>query len=232
MQEFKEINIGGVSFDIFENKNNIILRIINNGKDIKTSVCGSRYISTKKGILLLERCYPFDMNYSDGIIILENSFLDTELDFQLENGNISNGDRLELKISNIADLMLLRQNNSWFVLEEHSKEKTKIELDSKIEHYEAVEEKIGISLQNFSVNIINNNTIRLFCEVFSDTKGPKCSFAVEVAIYDKNSKIVSFSNIKKIKEDFLGFEVFSFSNMSLPISIYEIGKIIFYPTKL
>lgn len=229
MQEFKEINIGGISFDIFENKNNITLRIINKGKPIQTEIGESRYISTKRGILLLDSCNPFEMKYS-GILISENSFLDTELDFQ--QGNISNGDRLELKVSNITDLILVRQNNSWLVLEEHSKERIKIELDSKIEHYEAIEEKIGLSLQNFSVNVIDNNTISLFCEVFSDSKGPKNSFAIEVAVYDKNCKIVSYSNIIKNKEDFLGFEVFSFREMSLPIPIYEIGKIVFYPTVL
>lgn len=230
MQELKELKIADLSFDIFENRNYIILRIINKGRPIKTEVRNSRYISTSRGILLLAHCNPFDMKYSSGFLISENSFLDTELDFQLDQ--ISNGDRLELKISNITDLILIRQNNSWFVLETQSKEKIKIKLDSKIEHYEAIEEKIGLSLQNFSINVINDDTISLFCEVFADTNGPKSSFAIEVAIYDKNNKIVSFRNIKREKDDFLGFEVYSFDNISLPISVYEIGKIVFYPTKL
>lgn len=230
MQTLKDTQIGNVSFDIFENSNNIILRIINNGKPIKTNIDGSRYISVKRGILKLDRCLPFEMSLDSGYVISENSFLDTELDFQLKN--IYNGDRIELKILNIADFTLIRQNSTWLVLEEHDKESIKIELDSRIEHYEAIEEKIGLTLQNFSVIVVDENKISLFCEVLSDIKGPKYSFAIEIAIYNKNNKIVTYGRIEKDKEDFLGFEVFSFREKSLPISIYEIGKIAFYPTKI
>lgn len=55
---------------------------------------------------------------------------------------------------------------------------------------------------------------------------------IEVGIYDKMNKIICSGSIRKEKSDFMGFEVFSYAPIYLPKPITEIGRIVFYPTKI
>ena len=128
---------------------------------------------------------------------------------------------------------MLRNDDQWFVQECNEKLKLEEFINSCIEHFEVIEEKIGISLQNMSASITDDNSIKLYCEVLPLTEsGPACSFAIETAVYNKSNKVIGFSNIRREKSDFLGFEIFSFGNVGLSANVDEIGKIVFYPTKI
>ena len=54
--------------------------------------------------------------------------------------------------------------------------------------------------------------------------------AIEVAIYDKQNRIIGFSHIDRDGNDFLGFEVFSF-NVDIDCPVSDIGRVVFYPIK-
>jgi hypothetical protein len=233
MQNLKDFDSSGIALDIVEDHNrNIILRIFNNSNaNIHTALEGSRYISIINGILSLDDTNPIDMEYSSiGQTILPKSFMNVQMSFKITK--IMDSDRIELHLNNVADLILKRNNGTWFVVENNDKKHLSESLDSKIEHLDALEEKFGISLQNLTVNILDQNSIKPYCEVLSTSnKGPVFSFSIEVGIYNKTNKIIGFTSLSKSKEDFLGFEIFSFSKINLEVPIEEIGKIIFYPVK-
>lgn len=233
MQNLKDFDSSGIALDIVEDHNrNIILRIFNNSNvNIHTALGGSRYISIINGILSLEGTHPVDMEFSSiGQTILPKSFMNVQMSFKITK--IMDNDRMELHLNNVADLILKRNNGTWFVVENNDKNHLSESLDSKIEHLDALEEKFGISLQNLTVNILDQNSIKPYCEVLSTSnKGPVFSFSIDVGIYNKTNKIIGFTSLSKNKEDFLGFEIFSFSTINLEVPVAEIGKIIFYPVK-
>ena len=106
------------------------------------------------------------------------------------------------------------------------------ELKKRIEHFDSIEEKFGIRLQNFSVNVLGICRMALFCEVLAtDLELAKKGFNIEVAVYDSDDNVVDFLSIKRYRDDFEGFEVFSFGDLRLDIPLEEIGKIRFYPTR-
>lgn len=112
-----------------------------------------------------------------------------------------------------------------------SKERStyKRDLKSKIEHFEAIEEQFGITLQNFSVKVEDENSLDLFCEVLAlDGKVEKSDFTIEAAIYDSNNDIIYHSSISS--NDFKGFEVYHWT-ISLDITVDEISKIRIYPIR-
>lgn len=231
MQSVNEFKIADISFDIAENKNSIIIRFLNSGpKKVHTALSDSRYISISAGVLHMLKVLPVKLEYSTmGEDIPENSFLNVEISFGIKK--IQDGDRLELRAQNIADVTFIREEGKWYVYHYNSKRELEDRLNSSIEHFETIEEKFGITLQNFSISIVDENEIKMYCEVMSlSENAPYSSFSVEVATYDKSNKIVSHNSIHKAKSDFMGFEVFAFTNI-LPISVSEIGKIVFYPTK-
>lgn len=237
MQKLNDLEISGIFLDIISaNKDEyddfyITVRITNlSDKSIHTTLSGSRYISNRKGILNLERTKPTELEYSSmGCDILPNSFLDAGIRYEIDE--ISDGDRIELYLSNIGYFLILRKKREWYVIEYYEKPKIEKHLNNIIEQFEAIEEKIGICIQNISIKIADNNSIELFCEVLSaNGEPPTSSFAIEVAIYNKSNKIIDFKSIRKGKDDFIGFEVFSFGSFTLNLD--EIGKIRFYPTKI
>lgn len=234
MNKLVDYKLEDISLNIInEGKEYITLKIFNNSpNDIHISLKGSRYISTINGILDLYMTEPSDFIYNDGTSILNESFIIIQLTFQKLNRCVD-GDRIELKIKNIGDLSIVRENSEWYVNNFIPILSSKNQLDSLIEHFEVLEEKFGISLQNFSAIANNDKELNLFCEVIA-TSGEFAlsSFAIEVGIYDKSNKIVHHANIKREKEDFMGFEIFHFGTLYLPISISNIGRIVFYPIKI
>ena len=175
-----------------------------------------------------ERIEPFDIGYNSiGIELLPSSFVDVNMEFATEK--LLPGDKIELCLYKKAKLLIEYIDNDWYV-NDCNELVEGANLTTRVEHFEVLEDKIGIILQNFSIRI-EDNSISAFCEVLSNGEGPKCDFSVEVAVYDKDNQIVAFGSMHKIKDDFMGFEVFSFFNLSIDIPLNEISKIVFYPTK-
>ena len=107
-----------------------------------------------------------------------------------------------------------------------------IDLKSKIEHFEAIEEQFGIILQNFSIKVEDENSLKLFCEVLAlNGEIPENDFTINIAIYDSNNEIVYTDSESKYAEEFKGFEVLTFDYIKLDITIDEISKIRIYPTR-
>ena len=155
------------------------------------------------------------MKYSSiGQTIISDSFMNIQMNFN--NSIINNNDRIELQLKNIGVIIVKRENQNWKIIENNSNQQLVELLNSKIEHLEAIEEKIGISLQNLSIAIESVNKLKLYCEVLSlSNNGPSSSFSIEVGIYDKNNTIIDFRSITNDKYDFLGFEIFSFGTISI-----------------
>lgn len=237
MQKLNDLEIEGLIFDIIDaakdeyNDFYLTVRITNlSNKSVHICLEKSRYISIKKGILKLKSIEPSELNYtSEGCDIIPNSFLDAKIEYEINT--VFDGDRFDLRVNDMFDLLAIRNNGEWYVMEYDSKSNFEKRLNNIIEHFDAIEEKIGISIQNISVKIVEDDELKLFCEVLSINGEPlEYSFAIEVGVYDNDNKIIGFTSIHKDKDDFLGFEVFSFNTLSLDLS--EIGKIRVYPTKI
>ena len=235
MQKLIDTIIKGFSISIkdirlSDEKNLIVVVRFFNTREVrqKLAIEESRMISQNKGILYTERIEPFDVGYNSiGIELLPSSFVDVNMEFATEK--LLPGDKIELYLYKKAKLLIEYIDNDWYV-NDCNELVEGANLTTRVEHFEVLEDKIGIVLQNFSIKI-EKNYISAFCEVLSNGEGPKCDFSIEVAVYDIDNQIVAFGSIHKNKDDFMGFEVFSFSNLSIDIPLNEISKIVFYPTK-
>lgn len=209
---------------------NVNLRI-NNLNDIKKKVeIDARYISVEHG--LLHKYYIEGLEIG-GQFLQPNSFVDTQIKYHKIKKSYD-GDRIELEVNKgrIASLLLKKERDQWWIVEEKSKDSASKNLKNKIEHFEYLDEKFGLTLQKFSARVINENSIDLFCEVLSaNSEISEEGFNIEVAIYDIDDNIVEHSSISRYDDDFKGFEVFHFGPINLDIPVEEIGKIRFYPTR-
>ena len=231
MEELKFFRINGISLSVIqENSDGVVLRIYSAEKKITTSLEGTRYVSYEKGVLELYDIEPSHMKYASmGETILADSFIDVTMNFQRLT-SVNDKDRINLQLKNIANVIIQRDNGAWYIVEYSTEESLEDYINQRIEHFEAIEEKIGISLQNCSVKISDGKYIHPYCEVLSLSSKEIPDFAIEVAIYDKQNRIIGFSHIDRDGEDFLGFEVFSF-NVDIDCPISNIGRVVFYPIK-
>lgn len=208
----------------------ITLRLTNTSNKKKKINFDAKYLSSKTGMHILDQVLPPIRARNGDCFMPANSFVDEKL-FFYDLKDVNNGDRIEFEVFNIVSLLLVREQGQWYIADK-SERSTSHEIKKRIEHFEMIEENFGISLQNFSVKIINAYTIKLFCEVVAiDKEISKHSFNIEVAVYDTENNILGLSIIRKYDGDFEGFEVFSFNEISLNIPVEEIGKIRFYPTR-
>lgn len=250
MQKIGNTTLNGITFYISENVEDnyrgggILLKVKNNREEsIPISFDGSRYISVSKGVLFLKDTNPLDAKLSSfDTTIPSNSFMDIILFFFETNSksNIKDGDRIEIHIENLCDLNIIRDNGQWTlvdfidVIQAQQEKESRIsnlneEINTRIEHFEALEEKVGISIKNINVNIEDERKIKIYYEMLSSSpSGPSCSFSIEAAVYDKQNKIIGHNSIFENGENFLGFEVSSFS-VSLDSNIDKIGRIVIYP---
>lgn len=245
MELLKNVQFRGISFDIIQEvmKNGnlyLIMRMINHNDKKKKLSLEMNYISKSHGLM---KCHihTLGFGYSSGSFLQPNSFVDLEI--RLDSVNIrytEDSDRIELEVNEgkIASLLLQKQFGQWYIAENNEKYNgydlsyLNKELKERIEHFEAIEEKFGLMLQSFSVQVINENTLKLFCEVLAlNGEVSDEGFNIEVAIYDNENNIHCLRSISKYDGDFKGFEVFGFSEITLDIPVVEIGKIRFYPTR-
>jgi len=233
MHLLKDKIINGISFEITKEEyvgGNIFpfklhLRISNNNDHKKKIKVDIKYISEKHGVKTRGGIF--------GEFVPDNSFVDLNVGLDDITGAY-NGDRIELIVNDgkFATLRLLRERGQWTIVESIERSTYNRDLKSKIEHFEAIEEQFGITLQNFSVKVEDENSLKLFCEVLAiNGEIPENDFTINIAIYDNNNDIVYTDSETKYAEEFKGFEVLTFDYIKLDITVDEISKIRIYPTR-
>lgn len=237
MNLLKDKLFNGVSFEIlkeeyregYSNPFTLLLRITNfNDKKKKIGV-EMKYISIDYG---LKDGSLWDFGHHERFLD-DNSFVDVDVSF----GDIrraKDGDRIEMVVNEgkFASLKLVRERGQWAISESFERSSFNRDLKNKIEQFEAIEEQFGITLQNFSIKVEDENSMKLFFEVLAlNGEIPKNDFTINVAIYDNNNDIVYTDSESKYAEDFKGFEVLTFDRIRLDITVDEISKIRIYPTR-
>lgn len=256
MEQLKDKRYFGISFSIlgeeYIDDNNglaIILRVKNHNSMKKEISLDVNYISTEVGVKRGFQAGAFFRGVGVCSSSLpSNAFIDLYVCFGADIIEANDGDRLELIVNyGVTNILLLRQKGQWGIIEEtepnivinHMEKSTEQtdphivsnNLKKRIEHFEAIDEQFGITLQNFSVKVEDKNSLKLFCEVIAlNGEVPKEGFNVEVAIYDSDNSIIYQTSISKYDGDFKGFEVFNFG-IRLDIPVEEISKIRIYPTR-
>ena len=232
MELLKDKLFNGISFEIIKEEYDdeysyplfrLFLRVTNFTDHKKKNDVRMNYISITRG---LKKCWNQEC-------IPDNSFADLKFSYE-EIITAYDGDRIEMEINDgkFASLRLIREKGNWMVVESIERSTYNRELKNRIEHFEAIDEQFGITLQNFSVKVEDENSLNLFCEVLAlNGEVPQKGFNVEVAIYDSDNSIIYQTSISKYDGDFKGFEVFNFGTITLDISVNEISKIRFYPTR-
>ncbi len=249
MELLKDISFQEISFEIIkeeliESDNSLALtmRVFNHSKSKKNVEARMYYHSVNKGVLDVYTD-PFRLSCS-GCLLPAGSFVDAVLTCE-ELMEVTEGDRLEitLEIGNkkYPAFIAIKQLDDWYVFEDNqisSKRKDRSskslnkEIKNRIENFEFIEEQFGLSLQKFSVRIVDEFSFKLFCEVIAlNGEVPKEGFNIEVAVYDTDDDIVYQDCIKRFDGDFKGFEVYNFGVITLDIPVEEIGKIRIYPTR-
>ncbi|WP_024990193.1 hypothetical protein [Segatella albensis] len=237
MELLKDKLFNGISLEIIndgyiksDSYYSIIIKVTNHNDKKKKVQLEARYVSVEEG--LLDTYGNIDM-LGSGRFLQPQSFVNVAMDYK-ELKSLHDKDRIELDINEgtIASLLLIREHGQWWIAESKERSTYNRNIKSKIEHFEAIEEQFGITLQNFSVKVEDENSLKLFCEVLAlNGEVPQKGFNVEVAIYDSDNSIIYQTSISKYDGDFKGFDVFNFGTIRLDIPVDEISKIRFYPTR-
>ena len=229
MNLLKDKKINGITFEIIREEFRegyscpfwLFLRVTN-FTDLKKKIdIHLNYISSKHG---LKKSWQQEF-------IPNNSFVDLRFLFD-DITKAYDGDRIEMVVNEgkFATLRLIREKGQWSIVESIERNTYSRQLKSKIEHFEAIEEQFGITLQNFSVKVEDENSLDLYCEVLAfDGKVEKSDFTIEAAIYDSENEIVYHTSLSS--SDFKGFEVYHFGKIYLDITVDEISKIRIYPIR-
>ena len=231
MELLKDKLYNGISFEIIREEYRegyyspfwLFLRVTNFTDHKKRINVSINYISVKHGL----------KKFGQEEFIPDNSFVDLKFLYN-DITAACDGDRIEMEINKgqFASLRLIRERGNWMVVESTERSTYNRELKSKIEHFESIEEQFGITLQNFSVKVEDENSLKLFCEVLaSNGEIPENDFTINIAIYDNNNDIVYTNSESKYAEEFKGFEVLTFDYIKLDITVDEISKIRIYPTR-
>ena len=230
MELLKDKIINGISFEIireeyregYSSPFRLLLRVTNFNDHKKNIKVKLDYISKEYGLKKVWAPQEF---------IPDNTFFDFEFSYE-EITHSCDGDRIELEINEgkFATLRLIRERGRWWIVESKERSTYKRNLKNKIEHFEAIEEKFGITLQNFSVKVEDENSLDLYCEVLAlNGKVEKSDFTIEAAIYDSDNDIVFHTSLSS--RDFTGFEIYHFGKIYLDITVDEISKIRIYPIR-
>ena len=233
MNLLKDKLYNGISFEIIGEEYHkgsslpfrLYLRISNYNDQKKKISVDIKYISEKHGLKTRSGIF--------GEFVPDNSFVDLNIGFEDITGAY-NGDRIEMEINEgkFASLRLIREKGQWAIVESIERSTYNRELKNKVENFEAIEEQFGITLQNFSVKVEDENSLKVFCEVLAlNGEIPKNDFTINIAIYDNNNEIVYTDSESKYAEEFKGFEVLTFDYIKLDITVDEISKIRIYPTR-
>mgnify|MGYP006956038125 CR=1 FL=1 len=246
MNEINLNMVGGLSFTVQNiiNENNystLILRVKNVGSSdgivmLDKSNVLNRYISVEKGILPFHLVEPDGVSYYDGgYPIPKDSFLDIRILFKITGLKALDGDRFEIIFIDNVHFNFQYEHNGWFVENVENLKEKQLQnlkrLDSVVERFEALEEKLGIVLQNISVNIDAKQELTVFCEMMS-LNGLNLQYDVKLLIiyYSIEGKIINMDEETIYSESFVGFQIVKFT-VSLPFPIDNLGKIRIVPQK-
>lgn len=230
MELLKDKLFNGISFEIIKEEYRegyslpfqLLLRVTNYNDRKKKIEVNLNYISIKYGL---------KRNWYPSVFIPDNTFYDFALNYE-EITQAYDGDRIELQINDgkLASLKLVRECGQWWIAESKERSTYNRNFKSKIEHFEAIDEQFCITLQNFSVKVDDEYSLKVFCEVLSfNGKIPNHDFTINIAIYDSNNDIINTDRERIYADDFKGFQVLTF-DFRLDITVDEISKIRIYPS--
>ncbi len=232
---FEVIKDGGYSKNHFESYT-VIFKVTNHSVSEKEFKLGIRYTSILVGLMVNNYIESDDIKLSEvgfsTFNIKPNSFgfLEVRFDDIIE---VRDGDRMELKIDEDKKLLLARNHGEWDVIDNQTEIVDFLrhpEMKSLIEHFETIEDRMGIIIQNFSIINTPDRTLYVDYEILA-TKDDyyKKPFRIYTIIYDM------VNNVVRMVYDFTGWDGFKgygkfracFNNFDFPIS--EIGLIRIYP---
>lgn len=109
----------------------------------------------------------------------------------------------------------------------------KIDITSKVERLEAFEDRLGVSIESYSVFLEAHDSDSIYISVygeFSTKSGTTLNqdTSLIVAAYDSEGRIVGSSDTYFGSEDFFGMEVF---DLTFRVPVKNISKIRIYPKK-
>lgn len=233
MKKIEDYDFGSIHINITnENTGYIVITMHNKSKtNISTTIKGSRYISVENGIIGLYLTEPSEFYYSNGVRIKSGASVSIKMFFPNLH-NYVDGDKIELKVKEFVNCILIREKGEWFHYKNISNIHIEEHIRKLIQQFEVIEYKLGISLQEFNVKVKNYREIELSCKIQDISRKVHIKdFSIEVGIYDKKNRIVSYANIRKDKTYLLNSEKINIDSIYLPIPVTSIGKIIIYPTK-
>lgn len=209
----------------------ITIRITNQSSRSKFVVLKPEYISISKG-RIEEGCNMSHYMYS-GQELLSNSFVDVKISCGgLKRSIVSDGDRIELKIPKIASLLLKRHNSQWYFVE-CNKIISNDEIKAKIEQFETIEEKIGITFQNFSVHIKDEQSFDLFVETMI-TDEERCKgfpkIPLKLVLYDNDNNVIHMQGLNLYNNGYSIFQVLVFSVNISESTLSNISRIRIFPS--
>lgn len=241
----KDIIVNDLSFEVikddgYSKKNfesyTVILKVTNHSASEKEIELTFRYTSILFGLMLNDYKESNDENLTRVATSTFNikpiSFGFLRVDFD-EITDVRDGDRMELVINEKRKLRLVRNRGEWYVFYKQTKAvdfSKHPEFNRLIEHFETIEDRMGIIIQNFSVTNCTDGTFYVDFEILATRDNYyKKPFRIYTVIYDRENNIVAMESDFTGWDGFKGYGKFgvNFNNFDFPI--YEIGLIRIYP---
>ena len=227
------IKEGMASLGYLERKYAIILRVTNQSDKRKFVSFSPEYISVSKGLI---DSYSVDMSHYmySGQELLPKSFVDVKISFEgIKRSTVSDGDRVKLKISNFASVLLRRENSQWYFVEFSLVKKCNDEIKAKIEQLETIEENLGIAFTNFTVQIKDYHSFKLFIEVMITDK-ERCKeflkIPLQLVVYDNDNNVIYMQEITFYNNSYTFFHVLDVSVDMAETTLSDINKIRIFPS--
>lgn len=225
MELLNDFNIEGINISILDcNTEYIKFRIQNNSETITTNINGTKYISKRKGLLQIQETNPFDIQFDD-FKIPNNSHVDILISFN--QMSVMNGDRIDLRLKNIGEFILLYESNDWYVQESLVIKGIENLLINKVQLMDSIFNKLNLSIQNISFVVSETNEINIFYELLSEDLDN--DIHINLVFYNDKNQILSQDTTYIDSDEFMGFKVID-SFVSLPCCISNISRILVYPS--
>lgn len=210
----------------------ITLRVINQSNQTIPVVLWPEYISVSKG--LQDGGCEMSPHMQSGEKLLSDSFVDVKISFDgIKKSVVSDGDRIRLHIPQVASLILKRENALWYFVEYRNIKISNDELKGKIEQFEAIEERLGIAFQNFSVSVKDEHSFELYIETMI-TDEERCKdfpkIPLQLIVYDYDNNVIHTQGLNLYNNGYSIFQVLKFS-VSIPdYLLSNISKIRIFPS--
>lgn len=243
-EHLKDILVGNLSFDVIKDGGfckkryesfTVMLKVSNHGDTEAEFKLRVRYTSVLFGLMVDNYMDSENMTsvmYST-FKISASSFGVLRIRFD-EITEVCDGDRMEFEIDERTKLLLFRKHGEWFVLDKRIQNPLDFsehpELDSRIEHFESIEDRMGIAIQNFSIKDCNDDTLYIDFEMLATNDDYyRNPFFIYAIIYDRNNNIIRMGRDFTGNDGFKGYGKFSVIFRNFIFAIPEIGLIRIYP---